>query len=72
MYLYSLIQSNFDTNDDLSVVRDLYLLQHEKSFSKEEFHDMVTQYKSTAETNWHVAHLLEKNHNFRIVPSINL
>lgn len=72
MYLYSLIQTNFDTNDDISVVRDLYLLQHEKSFSNDEFHDLVTQYKSAAETNWHVAHLLEKNHGFRIVPSINL
>ncbi|PGS48266.1 hypothetical protein [Bacillus sp. AFS041924] len=72
MYLYSLIQTNFDTNDDLSVVRDLYLLQHEKCFSNHEFHDLVTRYKSRAETNWHVAHLLEENHGFRIVPSINL
>lgn len=72
MYLYSLIQTNFDTNNDISVVRDLYLLQHEKSFTSHEFHDLVTQYKSTAETNWHVAHLLEKNHGFRIVPAINL
>ncbi|PGL71915.1 hypothetical protein [Bacillus sp. AFS055030] len=72
MYLYSLIQTNFDTNDDISVVRDLYLLQHEKSFTNDEFHDLVTRYKSSAETNWHVAHLLEKNHGFRIVPAINL
>lgn len=72
MYLYSLIQSNFDNNNDISIVRDIYLLQHEKNFSAEEFHDLVSQSRKGAVTNWHVAEHLRKEHGFRIVPAINL
>jgi len=72
LFLYSLIQSNFDNNDDISIVRDLYLLQHEKSYTQEEFQKMVSHYKGKSVTNWHIAEQLRKDHGFRIVPSAQL
>jgi len=72
LFLYLLIQSNFDNNDDISIVRDIYLLQHEKNFTQDEFHHMVSHYKGKVVSNWHIADQLKKEHGFRIVPSVQL
>jgi hypothetical protein len=43
MYLYQLMETGYDSHDD-EIMRQYYLLQHEKNMSEEEFHKIVGRY----------------------------